>query len=48
MGLIKKNKKYSFGIVLWELVTNQVPYQQEGFATLEGTQHYLFIYLLLL
>ncbi len=26
----------SFGIVLWELITSQVPYQAEGFATLEG------------
>jgi len=27
---------FSFGIVLCELVTNQVPYQQEKLATLEG------------
>jgi hypothetical protein len=27
---------HSFGIVLWELITSQVPYQAEGFATLEG------------
>jgi len=30
----------SYGIVLWELVTGGVPYQEEGFSALDG----MFIY----
>jgi hypothetical protein len=34
---------YSFGIVLWELITSQVPYQAEGFATLEEVYQHVVI-----
>jgi serine/threonine protein kinase len=34
---------YSFGIVLWELITNQVPYQAEGFVTLEEVYQHVVI-----